>query len=105
MPTVLTSEQAQTMLAKPTSVARGGKRKAKTIDRTYHAWFHDTGLQKLATCSNPDCCAPTIEEGGTGPHRMTAEVDNLIMCRFCFLAGYGQPSESALTESSIRDTT
>lgn len=65
---------------------RTGVRKAKKVERTIAVWwklYHHLSLQ----CSNPDCLDPRPTEYHNA---VTATVDGTEMCRYCFLAGYGE---------------
>jgi hypothetical protein len=97
----LTPDQIKALLAIPSK--RGGRGKGgKTIDtsvRDYETWF------KLAhkimdaeevdgtdnECSNPICLDPR-----EGRSRVLAEVNGLVMCRYCFLDGFGSVNTAQL---------
>ena len=88
--TILSSEEATAKLAKaakPHKAAKsvtGAKAAKAVIERNFDSWFYKTGHQYLGLCSNPECIAPD------GPRRIVAGVDEVVMCRHCFLDNYGK---------------
>lgn len=57
-------------------------RRRKQLLRDWDTWFF--GLDHtLGKCSNPNCIDPREKE-----MVMTAQVNEIRMCRFCFLAEY-----------------
>ena len=87
----LTPEQIKLLLAIPEK-RRGGPRKKGGIDTTVrdHAtWFKlahklfDEETQEMAECSNENC-----PDDRPRARAVVAEVDGVLMCRHCFLAGW-----------------
>jgi hypothetical protein len=87
----LTPEQIKLLLAIPER-KRGGRRKSGGIDATVrdHAtWFKlahklfDEVTQEMPECSNPEC-----PDDRPKARTVVAEVDGVLMCRYCFLSGW-----------------
>jgi hypothetical protein len=85
----LSPDQIKLLLAKP---VRGTGTGGKTIDvsvRDHHTWFKlahkilDKEEVDTDGCSNPACADP--RENRT---ILVAEVNEVNMCRYCFLEGY-----------------
>jgi len=87
----LTPDQVKRLLAMPERRRGGqtGKRGIDTSVRDHATWFKlahklfDEESRESAKCENPNC-------PDTRPSHVTivAEVDNVRMCRICFLAGW-----------------
>ena len=100
----LTPEQVAHLLALPDK-KRGGGRKAgpNTSVRDHKTWFllahklFDEETRELAICSNPQCPDTRSKESA-----VIAEVDGILMCRICFLAGWksilSNPNQTKLGE-------
>jgi hypothetical protein len=86
----LSPDEIQKILATPQAQPRVKKPKIDPNIRDYSTWFKMRHLllvpdtEETANCSNPHC----PKEG-----HMVAEVSGVLMCRSCFLLGYGLVEE------------
>lgn len=92
----LTNDQIKALLAKPERNKGGGKGKGgKLIDtsnRDYTTWFalaHRIFDEEkdFLSCENPKCVDPRPKV--EGKPTVVAEIDGVLMCRYCFFEGYG----------------
>lgn len=103
----LTPEQVKLLLSLPDK-KRGGRKAKGGIDtsvRNHETWFKlahklfDEETQEAAQCSNPEC--PDMR-----PKQRTvvAEIDGILMCRICFLAGWRtmNPNQTTLVSNDGR---
>lgn len=87
----LSHEQVQALLKLPEKSQRGRKPKnyIDTSVRDYQTWFklatkfYESGTSERALCSNPNC--PDTRDKKSV---LVAEVNDVNMCRICFLNGY-----------------
>lgn len=88
----------QKMLAAPAPTKRaGGTRKKKEDIRTHKFWFtYDTGL---GFCSNESCTDVRETRTDMGNTYVTT-VNGIVMCRRCFVAGYGRAQDGPSAEVS-----
>lgn len=78
------------ILAKGDTPPKRKTQKSKKVDitnRTVTTWFklpHTYGI-----CENPDCLDERpLENNETTRHAMTADVNDRMICRICFISGY-----------------
>jgi hypothetical protein len=72
------------ILATPQPAAKVTRRRKKQVVRDLDTWFFGGFLQELGICSDPNCPDPRGED-----KVMTIVLDGKRMCRYSFLAGYG----------------
>lgn len=75
----LTPEELEDVLKAP----QPKKRKAKSVERSYHAWFYDIKTH-LGSCDNPDC----NDTRGKATVMVYDHPSDVAMCRFCWLEGW-----------------
>lgn len=94
----LTPDQIKALLAKPEQPAR--RKKKNEIDtsvRDYVTWFKlahkmvDEATGDLIKCSNPNC-------PDTRTTQLCVVIDEINMCRRCFMEGYGLVSVGSNNE-------
>lgn len=83
----LSQEQILKLLAKPERSTTSKGKKVDTSDRTITTWFaiqhimFDDEKNETAKCSNPDCTDHRVAS-------VCARINDVLMCRRCFLSGY-----------------
>jgi len=107
----LTPEDIKALLAKPEKKPRGKKKGPDTSVRDIQTWLalapqsRDMNREQPdLRCENPNCVDPrppkiSALDGSEIKHHFCVQIDNIYICRYCFLDGYllNDPNQLSLT--------